>query len=363
MFDNHQIRHFRMDEPMIILRGNSHPDLADRITRHLDMRLGDSKVYNTSETDRETIVEINDSVRGKECYIIQTGAKDVNDDIMELLMLCYACKTSSCKRVIGVIPYLPYNKHTKMKSRGNIPLKLVAQMLTKAGFDHIITLDLHSKESLGFFDCTIDNLRASPFLIQYIQENIPNYQNSVIIAKSPRTARRAQSFAERLRLGIAVIHGVAKEEEEDELDRPTSPLPALNRITTVGEFLPQLTLKETPTMHLVGDIENKIAIMVDDVLNDIQHIVDASIILQERGACKIYVLATHGIFPPDAAQLIEESPIDEVVVTNTVPNDEQKSQCLKIKTIDISILLAEAIRRIRNKESMAHLFRNVTVED
>ena len=353
---------------MIVLRGNSHPDLADSITRHLDIRLGDSAVYNTSETDRETIVEIRDSVRGKDDYIIQTGSKDVNDDIMELLMLCYACKTSSCKRVIGVIPYLPYNKHTKMKSRGNIPLKLVAQMLTKAGFDHIITLDLHSKESLGFFDCTIDNLRASPFLIQYIQECIPGYQNSVIVAKSPRTARRAQSFAERLRLGIAVIHGVAKEEEEDELDRPTSPLPATNqtelrRITTVGEFLPQLSVKETPSMHLVGDIENKIAIIVDNVLNDIKHIVDASIILQEQGACKIYVLATHGIFPPDAPQLIEESPIDEVVVTNTVPNDEQKLQCLKIKTIDISILLAEAIRRIHNKESMAHLFRNVTVED
>ena len=352
---------------MILLKGNSHPDLANAITRHLEIRLGDSSVYREGESDRETIVEIRDSVRGKDAYIIQTGSKDVNDDIMELLMLCYACKTSSCRKVIGVIPYLPYNKHTKLKSRGNITLKLVAQMLTKSGFDHIITLDLHSKESLGFFDCTIDNLRASPFLIQYIQECIPNYQNAIIIAKNPRTARRAQSFAERLRLGIAVIHGVAKEEDE-EMDRPASPLPATNqveqrRITTVGEFLPQLSMRETPNINLVGDVEDKIAIIVDDVLDDVKHIVDASVVLQDRGACKIYVLATHGVFSPEAPQLIKDSPIDEVVVTNTIPNEEPRSQCCKIKTIDISILLAEAIRRIHNKESMAHLFRNVTVED
>ena len=356
-----------MESPLILLRGNSHPDLANLITRHLDICLGESSIHNAEEADRETIVEIQDSVRGKDAYVIQTGSKDVNDDIMELLMLCYACKTSSCRRVIGVIPYLPYNKHTKMKSRGNITLKLLAQMLTKAGFDHIITLDLHSKESLGFFDCTIDNLRASPFLIQYIQESIPGYQNAIIVAKNPRSARRAQSFAERLRLGIAVIHGMAKD-EEDEIDRPTSPLPITNqteqrRTFPVGEFLPPLSMKETPSMNLVGDVENRIAIMVDDVLDDVRHIVNASIILKERGACKIYMLATHGVFPSDAPELIEESPIDEVVVTNTIPNEEYKSKCGKIKTIDISILLAEAIRRIHNKESMAHLFRNVTVED
>ena len=115
------------------------------------------------------MVEIRESVRGKDVYIIQTGSKDVNDSLMELLIMSYACKTSSCRKVIGVVPYIPYSKQTKMKRRGNISLKLVAQMLAKAGFDHIITLDLHSKESIGYFDCAIDNLRASPFIIKYIQ--------------------------------------------------------------------------------------------------------------------------------------------------------------------------------------------------
>ena len=353
---------------MILLAGNSHPDLADAVARHLDRHLGNSSIYH--KTNRETMVEINESVRGKEVYLIQTGSKDVNDSLMELLIMCYACKTASCKKVIGVIPYLPYSKQTKMRRRGNISLKLVAQMLTKAGFDHIITLDLHSKESIGFFHCGIDNLRASPFLIQYIQDCIPDYRNSVIVARNPRSARRATSYAERLRLAIAVIHGEAKDDEEEELDGRASPPPIadnieprIRRMTAVGVVLPQLTAKEKPPMNVVGDVGGRIAIMIDDILDDVKTIVDASLVLKERGAYKIYVLATHGILSADAPGLIEDSPIDEVVVTNTVPHDMQKLQCHKIKTVDVSILLAEAIRRIHNKESMSHLFRNVTLED
>ncbi|XP_059081022.1 phosphoribosyl pyrophosphate synthase-associated protein 1-like isoform X1 [Tigriopus californicus] len=349
---------------MVILSGNSHPDLAKDIVRHLDVRLGSSSVYH--KTNRETMVEIHESVRGKDVYIIQTGTKAVNDSIMELLIMCYACKTSSCNKVIGVIPHMPYSRHTKMRRRGNISLKLIANMLTKGGFDHIITVDLHSKESLGYFDCAIDNVRASPFLIQYIVESIPDYRNAVIVAKNPLAARRATSYAERLRLAIAVIHGEVKDgdDEIDELDGRASPPPGMaNRVTTVGATLPPLTAKEKPPINVVGDVGGKIAIMVDDMIDDVQAFVDAAFVLKERGAYKIYALATHGILSKEAPRLIEESHIDEVVVTNTVPHDLQKLQCHKIKTVDISILLAEAIRRIHNKESMSHLFRHVTLED
>lgn len=346
---------------MVLFAGTSHPDLAARIAGHLDIRLGSSSVYH--KTNRETVVEIQESVRGKDVYIIQTGSKDVNDSIMELLIMCYACKTSSCKNVIGVIPYLPYSRQTKMRRRGNISLKLIAQMLVKAGFNHIITVDMHSKESLGFFDCAIDNLRASPFLIQYIQECIPDYRNAVIVAKNPLAVRRATSYAERLRLGIAVIHGEVKDGDE-ELDGRASPPPSFqNRVTSVGVTLPPLTAKEKPPINVVGDVGGRIAIMVDDMVDDVRSFVDAAIVLKERGAYKIYALATHGILSAEAPRLIEESPIDEVVVTNTVPHDWQKLQCHKIKTVDVSILVAEAIRRIHNKESMSHLFRHVTLED
>jgi len=347
---------------MIVLAGNSHPELASAITKHLDVRLSKSTVQQN--TNRETVVEIQESVRGKDVYIIQTGSKDVNNSIMEMLIMCYACKSNSCKNMIGVIPHLPYSSQTKMRNRGSISLKLVAKLMVKAGFNHIITVDMHSKESQGFFDCAIDNLRASPFLIQYIQEFIPDYRNAVIVAKSPLAAKRATSYAERLKLGIAVIHGEAKEDEEEDDGRASPPPPTLsNRVTSVGTVLPPLMCKEKPPISVVGDVGGRIAIMVDDMIDDVKSFVDAAHILKDRGAYKIYALATHGILSADAPRLIDESPIDEVVVTNTVPHDIQKLQCHKIKTVDVSILLAEAMRRIHNKESMSHLFRHVTLED
>merc|ERR1712223_914160 len=352
----------KMDQRgMIVLAGNSHPELATAITKHLDVRLSKSTVQH--KTNRETVVEIQESVRGKDVYIIQTGSKDVNNSIMEMLIMCYACKSNSCKNIIGVIPYLPYSAQTKMRRRGNISLKLVAQLMVKAGFNHIITVDMHSKESQGFFDCAIDNLRASPFLIQYIQESTPDWNNAVIVAKSPLVAKRASSYAERLRLGIAFMHGEVKEDEEDIDGRASPPLSFSNRVTSVGTVLPPLMCKEKPPISVVGDVGGRIAIMVDDMIDDVKSFVDAAHILKDRGAYKIYALATHGILSADAPRLIDESPIDEVVVTNTVPHDLQKLQCHKIKTVDVSILLAEAMRRIHNKESMSHLFRHVTLED
>jgi len=227
-------------------------------------------------------------------------------------------------------------------------------------------MDLHQKEIQGFFDIPVDNLRASPFLLQYIQESIPDYRNSVIVARDPGTAKKATSYAERLRLGIAVIHGEQKEAESDEVDGRYSPPPASSgrtRTISVSVGVPDYPPKVKPPINVVGEVNGKIAIMVDDLIDDVQSFVAAAEVLKENGACKIYVLATHGLLSSDAPRLIEESPIDEVVVTNTIPHEIQKLQCHKIKTIDISILVAEAIRRIHNKESMSYLFRNVTLED
>ncbi|XP_015127782.1 phosphoribosyl pyrophosphate synthase-associated protein 2 [Diachasma alloeum] len=348
---------------IVIVSGNSHPELAELIANRLGIKNGGCTVYHKS--NRETMVEIGDSVRGKDLYIIQTGTKDVNNNIMELLIMAYACKTSSAKNIIGVIPYLPYSKQCKMRKRGCIVSKLLAKMMCKSGLTHIITMDLHQKEIQGFFDCPVDNLRASPFLLQYIQESIPDYRNSVIVAKNPGSAKKATSYAERLRVGIAVIHGEQRESESDMNDGRNSPPSVLlsSRTMEVGVGVPSHPAKEKPPINVVGDVSGHIAIMVDDMVDDMQSFVAAAELLKERGAYKIYVLATHGLLSSDAPKLIEESPIDEVVVTNTIPHELQKSQCSKIKTVDISILLAEAIRRMHNKESMSYLFRNVTTED
>ncbi|XP_046663307.1 phosphoribosyl pyrophosphate synthase-associated protein 2 [Homalodisca vitripennis] len=356
-----------MDGPtstdIMLLHGNSHPELANLIANRLGVKSGGCSVYH--KTNRETMVEIGDSVRGKDIYIIQTGTKDVNNNIMEMLIMAYACKTSSAKNIVGVIPYLPYSKQCKMRKRGCIVSKLLAKMMCNSGLTHIITMDLHQKEIQGFFDCPVDNLRASPFLLQYIQECIPDYRNAVIVARNPGSAKKATSYAERLRLGIAVIHGEQKEAESDEVDGRYSPPPPplLSRTMDMGVGVPQHPAKEKPPINVVGDVGGRIAIMVDDMVDDVQSFVAAAEVLKERGAYKIYVLATHGLLSSDAPRLIEDSPIDEVVVTNTIPHEIQKLQCHKIKTVDISVLLSEAIRRIHNKESMSYLFKNVTLED
>jgi len=369
----------------IILSGNSHRELANLIASRLGMKLGNCDVYQKS--NKETCVSIHDSVRAKDVYIIQTGLD--NNSIMELLILAYACKTSSAKKIVGVIPYLPYSKQCKMRKRGSIVTKLLAQMLCKAGFTHIITMDLHSKEIQGFFDVPVDNLRASPFLLKYIQDNIPDFRQSVIVvARNPGSAKKATSYAERLRVGIAVIHGEVKEAESDEIDGRYSPpifasqdesssdtvQPSTSRRMSVGRGrvidvsgsvvgMPTAVKKEKPPLTVVGDVSDKVAIMVDDMLDDPGAFIAAAEALKERGARQIYILCTHGLMSSDAPSVLETSPIDQIVVTNTVPHESQKLQCVKIKTVDISILLAEAIRRIHHSESMSFLFKNVTQED
>nr|CAD7568659.1 unnamed protein product [Timema californicum] len=194
-------------------------------------------------------------------------------------------------------------------------------MMCKSGLSHVITIDIHQKEIQGFFDCPVDNLQASPFLLQYIQECIPDYRNAVIVARNPGSAKKATSYAEKLRLGIAVIHGEQKEAESDMVDGRYSP-PTLPRSRTmdVGVGVPVHPAKEKPPINVVGDIGGRIAIMVDDMVDDVKSFVAAAEVLKELGAYKIYVLATHG----DAPRLIIDSPIDEVVVTNTIPHKLQK---------------------------------------
>nr|XP_057934565.1 phosphoribosyl pyrophosphate synthase-associated protein 1-like isoform X2 [Doryrhamphus excisus] len=335
--------------------------LAKKITERLGVELGKSVVYQ--EGNAETRVDVKESVRGQDIFIIQTIPRDVNTAIMELLIMAYALKTSCAKNIIGVIPYFPYSKQCKMRKRGSIVCKLLASMLAKAGLTHIITMDLHQKEIQGFFSFPVDNLRASPFLIQYIQEEIPDYRNAVIVAKSPSAAKRAQSYSERLRLGLAVLHGAAHSLESSMGDGPTSPPPARFNAGHTGLELPLMMAKEKPPITVVGDVGGRIAIIVDDIIDDVQEFVAAAEILKERGAYKIYIMATHGLLSAEAPRLIEESAIDEVVVTNTVPHEVQKLQCPKIKTVDVSMILAEAIRRIHNGESMAYLFRNIAVDD
>lgn len=351
------------------LKGNDEP-LAMSVAKRLGISLAALKLGFFKNT--ETRIEIDSSVRGKDVFLLQIVDDDPNDSIMQLLITSYALKTSCANRVVGVVPYLPYSKQSKMRNRGAIPAKLIATMLCRSGIDHVITMDLHSKEIQGFYNCPVDNLRASPFLIQYIQDKVPDYRNAVIVARNPASAARAQSFAERLRLGLAVIHGDQLEPDSEIVDGRHSPPPERSRNVSKQHFYsevpsqlipPGLPIKTKHSMNLVGDVDGKIAIIVDDMIDDVRPLVNAAKLLKERGAYTIYVIATHGLLSSNAPAQIQDSFIDEVVVSNTIPSQEKQAQCKKIRSVDISPILAEAVRRIHNGESMSYLFRDIPLED
>lgn len=347
---------------IILLAGNSHKDLATLVANRLGIALGQCRVGQN--TARETLVEIIESVRGKDIYILQTGTTNVNNDVMEMLIMCYALKTSCARSITGIIPYMPYGRQSKMRFRSCIASKLIAKMMVKAGFSHILTVDLRSKEMQGFFDVPVDNLRALGFLIVFLQNEIPELATEgVIIAKDAHATQKATSFSERLKLPLAVIHGRRKDSDADseDLDRAPSPPPySMSSRPFEMNFLPLVQRKSRLPMSVVGDVSGKICVVVDDSIEEIEPFCTAAEVLREAGAKKVFVCCTHGILPIDAVNVLNNnSSIDEVIVTNTVPLG-QKNASPKIKTVDVSMLLAEAIRRIHYCESMSYLYRNVT---
>lgn len=369
---------------------NASLDLAGKVCTLLGINPSPASIGTYA--NNETKVEVKVSVRGKDVFIIQSGigestSGNTNNSLMELLMLAYHCKTACARKVVAIIPYLHYSTQTKLRRRSSIPAKLVASMLCRTGIENFITVDLHSKEIQGFYSRPVDNLRASPFLTLYIQEEIQTRGELVIVALNPHTATRASPYAERLRVQLAVLHGKVEEDpQSDNEDDVSSPglddhtefnfefvPPKRSRRTNSGRtcvertsisfdtpgFLP----KSKPAMYVVGDVRNKIAVIVNDLIDDASPYIIASQVLKSNGANEVYVVVTHGILSGDGPEEVERSDIDGLVVTNTVEHEEKKKKCSKIKTIDISGLLSEAIRRIRNGESIAYLFRNISVDE
>ncbi|KAJ9061209.1 ribose phosphate diphosphokinase subunit prs4 [Entomophthora muscae] len=311
-----------------ILTGNAHPALASLIAKRLGVQVAKSTVLKYS--NQETSVTIGESVRDEDVFIIQSGCGEINDSLMELLIMINACKTASARRITAVIPCFPYARQDKKdKSRAPISAKLVANMLTVAGANHVITMDLHASQIQGFFNIPVDNLYAEPSTLKYIREKIPDYKNAIIVSPDAGGAKRATAIADRLDSGFAIIHKERKK------------------------------ANEVSRMVLVGDVSGKIAILVDDMADTCGTLGLAAQILMEKGAKSVYAIVTHGILSGKAIQVINDSVLTRVVVTNTIPHDDKKGLCPKIDTIDISTTLAEAIRRTHNGESVSYLFSHV----
>ncbi|KAH7731121.1 Prps1l1 protein [Aphelenchoides avenae] len=308
-----------------VFSGSSHRDLAQRICERLQLDVSRASLKKFS--NKETNVEIGESVRGEDVYIIQSGCGEVNDHLMELLIMINACKIASSCRVAAVIPCFPYARQDKKdKSRAPISAKLVANMLSVSGADHIITMDLHASQIQGFFDIPVDNLYAEPAILKYIRESIPNWQDSVIVSPDAGGAKRVTAIADRLNVDFALIHKERKRANEVE------------------------------NMTLVGNVQGKVAILVDDMADTCGTICLAADKLIDAGAQKVYAFCVHGVFSGPAIQRLNKSAFEAVVVTNTIPQEENMKQCSKIQCIDISMILAEAIRRTHNGESVSYLF-------
>ncbi|KAG5886858.1 hypothetical protein JTB14_017664 [Gonioctena quinquepunctata] len=332
-----------------VFSGTSHPDLAQRIVDRLGIDLG--KVVTKKFSNLETCVEIGESVRGEDVYIVQSGSGEVNDNLMELLIMINACKIASASRVTAVIPCFPYARQDKkdknvssekelhvekwksiewkFRSRAPISAKLVANMLSVAGADHIITMDLHASQIQGFFDIPVDNLYAEPAVLKWIKENIAEWRNSIIVSPDAGGAKRVTSIADRLNVEFALIH---KERRK---------------------------ANEVASMVLVGDVKDRVAILVDDMADTCGTICHAAEKLMEAGATKVYAILTHGIFSGPAISRINNACFEAVVVTNTIPQDGHMKDCSKVQCIDVSMMFAEAVRRTHNGESVSYLFSNV----
>ncbi|XP_055332616.1 ribose-phosphate pyrophosphokinase 2-like [Paramacrobiotus metropolitanus] len=308
--------------------GSSHPDLARKIAERLGIDL--SKASLKKFSNQETSVEIGESVRGEDVYIIQTGSGEINDHLMELLIMINACKIASAYRVTAVIPSFPYARQDKKdKSRAPISAKLVANMLSVAGADHIITMDLHASQIQGFFDIPVDNLFAEPAIIKWIQDNIADWRASIIVSPDAGGAKRVTAIADRLNVDFALIHKERKR------------------------------ANEVSSMVLVGDVKDRVAILVDDMADTCGTVCLAAEKLVEANAKKVYAIATHGIFSGPALERVKRSSFEAVVVTNTIPQIQRMRECSKIQVIDVSSMFAESIRRTHNGESVSYLFTHV----
>ncbi len=305
-----------------VFSGNSNIKLSKEIADHLGLELGKSVVKKFS--DGEVYVDIEESVRGVEVYVIQSTCTPTNDNLMELLIMLDAFKRASASSITAVIPYYGYSRQDrKVAPRTPISAKLVADLIEVGGATRLVCVDLHAGQIQGFFDIPVDNLYATPVLIEYIKKRYT--ADSVVVSPDAGGVERARAFAKRLGASLAIID---KRRE----------------VANVSEV-----------MNIIGEVEGKTAILLDDMVDTAGTLTQAASALKERGAKAVYACCTHAVLSGPAIDRINASPIDELVVTNTIP-EGRAGVTGKIKVLSIAPLLSEAIRRIHFGESVSSLF-------
>ncbi|MDD4978697.1 MAG: ribose-phosphate pyrophosphokinase [Gallionella sp.] len=312
------------NDSLMVFTGNANPKLAEAVTQHLHIPLGRANVGRFS--DGEVMVELMENVRGKDVFVLQSTCAPTNDSLMEVMVMVDALKRASAGRITAAMPYFGYARQDRRprSARVAITAKVVADMLTGAGVNRLLTMDLHSDQIQGFFDIPVDNIYASPILLSDVWKR--DYPNLIVVSPDVGGVVRARALAKQLDADLAIID-------------KRRPKPNVAKV-----------------MNIIGDVVGRTCIIMDDMVDTANTLCEAANALKERGASRVLAYCTHPVLSGPAIERIEKSALDELVVTDTIPLSEAAAKCSKIRQLSTAELLAETIRRINSEESVSSLF-------
>ena len=308
----------------MLFSGNANPELANEVAKSLRVKLSDSLVSTFS--DGEINIEIRENVRGHDVFIIQPTCEPTHRNLMELILMVDALRRSSAERITAVVPYFGYARQDRRVRSVRVPIsaKVVADMLSNAGVDRVLTVDLHAEQIQGFFNCTVDNIYGAPVLLDDIQRQ--NYKNLQVVSPDIGGVVRARAVAKQLGCDLAII----------DKRRPSA--------------------NESEVMNLIGEVEGRTCLLIDDIVDTAGTLCKAAEALKKFGAEKVVAYATHPVLSGKAIDNISNSSLDNLVVTNSIPLTEEARKCDKIRTLTLGKLLGESVRRLSNEESISAMF-------
>ena len=309
---------------LMVFSGNANPELANEIARTLGIPLGNAGVSLFS--DGEINIEIRENVRGNDVFVVQPTCAPTNRHLMELILMIDALRRASAGRITAVVPYFGYARQDRRVRSVRVPIsaKVVADMLSNAGVDRVLTVDLHAEQIQGFFNCTVDNVYGAPVLLGDIERQ--NYENLLVVSPDVGGVVRARAVAKQLDCDLAII----------DKRRPSS--------------------NQSEVMNLIGEVEGRTCVLVDDIVDTAGTLCKAAEALKKNGATKVVAYSTHAVLSGSAIENIQNSQLDELVVTNSIPLREDAKKCGKIRTLSLGKLLGESVRRISNEESISAMF-------
>ena len=311
-------------ENLMVFTGSANPKLAEAVAKHLNVHLGRAKVGRFS--DGEVFVELLENVRGKDVFILQSTCAPTNDHLMEVLLIADALRRSSAGRITAAIPYFGYARQDRRPRSARVPIsaRVVANLLTEVGVDRMLTMDLHSDQIQGFFDIPVDNIYAAPLLLSDVWKN--DYQNLMVVSPDVGGVVRARAIAKRLEADLAIID-------------KRRPKPNVSQV-----------------MNVIGDVSGRTCIIMDDMVDTANTLCEAAQALKDQGAERVLAYCTHPVLSGKAVSRVENSVLDELVVTDTIPLSEAAQHCKKIRQLATAELLAETMRRIADEDSVSSLF-------